>query len=74
VPAASVVKDPEDGTIVALVEGDQAKRQVVKTGLRDGTLVEVEGEGLKEGQSVVTVGAFGLPKETKVRVLNADAK
>ena len=74
VPAASVVKNPEDGIIIALVEGDQAKRKVVKTGLRDGTLVEIEGEGLKEGMSVVTVGAFGLPKETKVRVLNAETK
>lgn len=74
VPVQSVVKDEEEGSVIALVEGDQAKRQVVKTGLRDGTLVEIEGEGLKEGLSVVTVGAFGLPKETKVRVLNAETK
>jgi len=46
----------------------------VKTGLRDGTLVEIEGDGLSEGQSVVTVGAYGLPKETKVRVLNPEKK
>ena len=74
VPAKSVVKDDEEGTVIALVEGDKATRKVVKTGLRDGTLIEVEGEGLKEGLSVVTVGAFGLPKETKVRVLNAETK
>ena len=30
--------------------------------------------GLSEGQTVVTVGAYGLPKETKVRVLNAESK
>jgi hypothetical protein len=46
----------------------------VKTGLRDGTLVEIEGEGLREGQSVVTAGAYGLPKETKVRVVEAEKK
>ena len=43
-------------------------------GLPDGTLVEIEGDGLSEGQSVVTVGAYGLPKETKVRVLNPEKK
>lgn len=74
VPAASVVTDADDGTIIALVEGVKATRMKVKTGLRDGGLIEVEGEGLSEGQAVVTVGAYGLPKETKVRVLNAESK
>jgi membrane fusion protein (multidrug efflux system) len=74
VPSASVYKDPEDGTVIALVEGELATRKAVKTGLRDGALVEVEGEGLKEGQTVVTVGAYGLPKETKVRVPGAETK
>ena len=74
VPFASVVKDAEDGTVIALVEGDKATRMKVKTGLREGGLVEVEAEGLKEGKTVVTVGAYGLPKETKVRVLNAESK
>ncbi|MEP6667840.1 MAG: efflux RND transporter periplasmic adaptor subunit [Chthoniobacter sp.] len=69
VPAASVVKDPDAGTVIALVEGDKATRKAVKVGLREGDLVEVEGEGLSDGQTVVTVGAYGLPKETKVRVL-----
>ena len=32
-------------------------------------VLEVEGEGLKEGDAVVTIGAYGLPKETKVRVV-----
>lgn len=74
VPVASVVKDADDGTVIALVEGGKATRKAVKTGLREGGLIEVEGEGLSEGQTVVTVGAYGLPKETKVRVLNAESK
>jgi len=37
--------------------------------VRDGDLVEVEAEGLKEGYTVVTVGAYGLPQQTKVRVV-----
>lgn len=74
VPVASVVKDADDGTVIALVEGGKAVRKKVKTGIRENGLVEVEGEGLSAGQTVVTVGAYGLPKETKVRVLNAETK
>ncbi len=67
-PVASVVKNEEGGQVIAVVHGDQAKQVEVKTGLREGELIEVEGEGLKEGDVVVTVGAYGLPKETKVRL------
>ena len=74
VPAQSVVKDEEEGTVIALVEGDQATRKAVKTGLREGDLIEVTGDGLKEGLNVVTVGAYGLPKETKVRVVAPETK
>jgi hypothetical protein len=45
----------------------------VKVGLRDGDLVEVEGVGLKEGLTVVTTGAYGLPKETRIRVIGRQA-
>lgn len=69
VPLASVVTDGEGHSVIAVVDGDKATQKSVKTGTRDGDLVEVEGEGLKEGDTVVTVGAYGLPKETKVRVL-----
>ncbi|MBI3851560.1 MAG: efflux RND transporter periplasmic adaptor subunit [Verrucomicrobia bacterium] len=69
VPVESVVTDVEGHSVIALVEGDKATQKSVKAGLRDGGLVEVEGEGLKEGDTVVTVGAYGLPKETKVRVV-----
>ena len=68
VPVDSVVTDA-DGTTIAIVTGDTAVRRAVKTGLRDGNLVEVEGDGLKPGMTVVTAGAYGLPKETKVRVI-----
>jgi hypothetical protein len=39
--------------------------------LRDGGLVEIEGDGLQAGMTVVTEGAYGLPKETKIRVLGS---
>ncbi len=69
VPIESVVTDVDGQSVVSIVEGDQARQRAVKIGMRDGGQVEVEGDGLKEGDTVVTVGAYGLPKETKVRVL-----
>ena len=69
VPLESVVKNEQGSNVIAVVQGDKAVQKTIKAGLRDGNLVEVEGEGLKEGDTVVTVGAYGLPKETKVRVM-----
>src|SRR5205823_4480544 len=68
-PLESVVKNEEGNSVIALVQDDRAIQRPVKTGVRDGKLIEVEGEGLKEGDVVVTTGAYGLPKETKIRVL-----
>jgi membrane fusion protein, multidrug efflux system len=67
VPRESVVKG-DDGKVIYLVEGDKAVQLPVKTGLRDGDVIEVEAEGLKEGDTIVTVGAYGLPKETKIKI------
>ena len=69
VPVESVVKDEEGTTVIAVVQNDTAAWKPVKTGLRDGGLVEVEADGLQAQMTVVTEGAYGLPKETKVRVL-----
>ncbi len=68
-PAGSVVKDESGATVVALVQDNIARQTPVKTGLHDGDWIEVEGAGLAAGMAVVTEGAFGLPAETKVRVL-----
>jgi RND family efflux transporter MFP subunit len=67
VPRDSVVK-ADEGEVIYVVEGDKAVQKRVKTGVRDGNLVEVEAEGLREGDTIVTVGAYGLPKETKVTI------
>jgi len=69
VPVESVVKDEEGATVIAIVQNDRATQMAVKAGLRDGDWVEVKADGLKEGMTVVTVGAYGLPKETKIRVV-----
>jgi membrane fusion protein (multidrug efflux system) len=73
VPSASVGKDQTGATFIALVEGEKATLKPVKAGLRDGDLVEVEGEGVEADQTVVTEGAYGLIMTqqfaTKIRVV-----
>ncbi|MCX6556769.1 MAG: efflux RND transporter periplasmic adaptor subunit [Candidatus Aminicenantes bacterium] len=66
VPEAALVKDDDGNPAIMLVESDHALQKVVKAGLRDAGLVEVAAEGLKEGQQVITDGAYGLPDKTKV--------
>ena len=70
VPVESLVKNSEGGTVIALVQGDKAVQKAVKAGLRDGGFIEIEADGLLAEMSVVTEGAYGLPKATKIRVLD----
>ena len=73
VPAASVYTDHDGRSTLSVVVGDTATRRQVTVGLREGELVEVSGGGLKAGDRVVTVGSYGLPAKTKVRIVNAGA-
>lgn len=74
VPLTSVAKDTTGATFIALVDGDKAILKPVKAGLRDGDLVEVEGEGVEADKTVVTDGAYELIMTqqfaTKIRVIN----
>ena len=72
-PGESVVTDEGGNSVIALVNGDTAAQAQVTTGLREDGWVEISGTGLKEGQSIVTVGAYGLPEKTKIRVLGSAA-
>jgi membrane fusion protein, multidrug efflux system len=69
-PVESVVTDENGKSIIALVKGDEATQMPVQTGLHENGLVEVKAPELKAGDSVVTVGAYGLPEKTKIRVQN----
>jgi len=69
VPSESLVKDSEEGWIISVVTGGRSKRIKVKTGLRDNGMVEVESKELKEGMTVITLGTYALPDNTKVRVI-----
>jgi membrane fusion protein, multidrug efflux system len=68
VPIESVVTLNQNSTI-AVVDGDRAQQKSIQTGLKDGPLIEISGDGIKEGMTVVTQGAYGLPSETRIRVI-----
>jgi membrane fusion protein (multidrug efflux system) len=70
VPEESLVTTPDGQTVIAVVEDDKALQRVVQTGLRENGLVEVQAEGIHEGMQIVTVGAYGLPSETNIRIVN----
>ncbi len=69
-PEESVVTDVSGRSIISLVSGDQAVRTPVASGFHEDGWVEITGAGLKAGYSVVTVGAYGLPAETRIQVAN----
>ena len=71
VPSESVVTDESGKSVIALVKGDEETHLPVQTGLRENGLVEVAAPEIKAGDVVVTVGAYGLPEKTKIRVQNS---
>lgn len=70
-PDESVVTDENGHSVIARVQGDEATKEPVQTGLHENGWVEIEGAGLKEGDPVVTVGAYGLPEKTQIQVVNS---
>lgn len=72
-PAESVVTDEKEKSFIVVVNGEAAAQVPVTAGLREDGWVEVEGAGLKEGATVVTVGAYGFPDKAKIRIANAAA-
>ena len=73
-PEESVVTDIKGHSVISLVNGDEATQTPVQIGFRENGWVEVSGTGLKAGDSVVTVGAYGLPEKTKIQVINSPAE
>jgi len=73
-PEESVVTDINGQSTISLVHGDEATQASVQTGFNENGRVEVSGTGLAAGDSVVTVGAYGLPEKTKVQIINPPAE
>jgi multidrug efflux pump subunit AcrA (membrane-fusion protein) len=74
VPAAAILTGADGATTAMVVGPDQKAHQTaIKTGIRQEDDVQIV-EGLKEGQSVVVAGAYGLPDNTKITVEEAKEK
>jgi multidrug efflux pump subunit AcrA (membrane-fusion protein) len=72
VPRESIIANENGDESIVLVEGTQATHKVVRTGVREGNLVEIIADDLKESDVVVTGGAYSLAKfqSAKVKVLD----
>jgi HlyD family secretion protein len=68
VPASAVVSDEEGKKSVFVVGSDhKAHKRQVETGIQEANTVEIV-SGLKPGEQVVTIGAYGLTDNTSVKV------
>ncbi len=71
VPAAALLKNSDGADYVLLAgEDDHAHQQLVKIGIRSADAIEIT-DGLKEGDSVVTVGGYGVPDKTELKIEQA---
>lgn len=68
VPAESVLTASDGNTTVMVIGSDnRAHQTAVKTGIRQGGKIQIL-EGVKEGERVISSGAYALPDKTKVTV------
>ncbi len=68
VPASALINAKEDAAQVMVVDAQsQAQSRDVKVGIQSGEQAQII-SGLKPGELVVTVGAYGLPDKTKVKI------
>jgi RND family efflux transporter MFP subunit len=73
VPASSILTAQDGSNTVMLAGSDGvARQQSVKVGIRNGDDVQIV-EGVKEGDKVVSTGAYGLPDKTKIKIGGAEA-
>jgi RND family efflux transporter MFP subunit len=68
VPASALLTGADGATTVMVIAPDQhANQQPVKVGIRQDDKLQIT-EGLKEGERIVTEGAYGLPDKAKVSI------
>jgi HlyD family secretion protein len=68
IPSESVLTAQDGSTTVMVIGPDnRAHQTAVKTGVREGNKVQIL-EGIKEGERVISSGAYALPDKTKVMV------
>jgi membrane fusion protein (multidrug efflux system) len=69
VPEESLVTTIDGQVVIAIIENGKAFQRVVRPGLHENGMVEIQGEGIHKGMQVVTTGAYGLLPETNVRII-----
>jgi multidrug efflux pump subunit AcrA (membrane-fusion protein) len=68
VPVSAVFKDADGGEYLLLAGSDNhAHQQPVKTGIRSADFVQIT-EGIKEGDSVIVSGGYGVPNKTAIKI------
>lgn len=73
VPTSSVLTAADGSTTVMIAGADGlAHQQAVTLGIRNGDDVQII-EGVKQGDKVVSNGAYGLPDKTKIKIESAEA-
>jgi membrane fusion protein (multidrug efflux system) len=73
VPELALVREGDTSFVYLIGPDMKAKRMAVKTGARDGNLVEII-DGLKVGDRIVTEGVVKLSEGAKVRTSKGDGK
>ena len=68
VPTDSVITTADGESVVAVVKDNKAVQIAVHVGVRENGLTEVSSDQLHPNDLVVTEGAYGLPRETKVHI------
>ena len=72
VPASALLKTPEGGTVVMIVNSDHARQVAVDVGIREGDRVQIT-KGLGGGETVIVNGSYGLPDNTQVKIAAAES-
>ena len=68
VPASAVFKSAEAGEVVLLAGSDGlAHQKTVQVGIRNKEDVQIV-SGIKEGDSVIVSGGYGIPDKTKIKI------
>jgi HlyD family secretion protein len=71
IPVSAVFKNA-DGTEYVLLAGsdERAHQRAVKTGIHNADSVQIT-DGIKEGDSVITSGGYGVPDKTAIKIETA---
>jgi HlyD family secretion protein len=68
VPLSALFKNADGAEYVLLAgKDDHAHQQIVKTGIRSADSVQIE-SGMKEGDSVIVSGGYGVPDKTEIKI------